>query len=67
MSVKRLLRSRKDVKLAGLCGGIAEYFNIDSTIIRLGLVFLAIVYPATILVYFIAWFLIPDGTEKEED
>ena len=67
MSVKRLLRSRKDVKLAGLCGGIGEYFKIDSTIIRLGLVFLAIVYPVTILVYFLSWFLIPDGIEKDED
>ncbi len=32
---KKLYRSSKDVKLAGVCGGLAEYFNVDVTIIRL--------------------------------
>ena len=32
---KKLYRSSKDVKLAGVCGGLAEYFNIDVTIVRL--------------------------------
>ncbi|MBQ6847973.1 MAG: PspC domain-containing protein, partial [Clostridia bacterium] len=32
---KRLYKSRTDKKLDGVCGGIAEYFNIDSTLIRL--------------------------------
>ena len=32
---KKLYRSRTDVKISGVCGGIAEYFNIDATLIRL--------------------------------
>ncbi len=32
---RKLYRSAKDVKLAGVCGGLAEYFNIDVTIVRL--------------------------------
>lgn len=35
MDSKKLYRSRTDVMLAGVCGGIGEYFNIDPTIIRL--------------------------------
>ena len=33
---KKLYRSNTDKKLAGVCGGIAEYFNVDPTLIRLG-------------------------------
>lgn len=32
---KRLYRSRRDVMIAGVCGGIAEYFDVDPTIVRL--------------------------------
>ena len=35
MSTKRLYRSVRDKKLAGDCGGVAEYFNIDPTIVRI--------------------------------
>jgi len=35
MDSKKLYRSRKNVMLAGVCGGIGEYFSIDATIIRL--------------------------------
>lgn len=33
--MKRLYKSRNDNKICGVCGGIAEYFNVDSTIVRL--------------------------------
>lgn len=36
MNEKKLYKSSTDKKLAGVCGGIAEYFNIDSTLVRLG-------------------------------
>jgi phage shock protein C len=36
--MKRLYRSRQDRMISGVCGGVAEYFNIDPTIIRLALV-----------------------------
>ena len=41
MEPKKLYRSRRERMICGVCGGIAEYFNIDPTLIRLGLVLLA--------------------------
>ena len=38
--MKKLFRSSTDRKICGVCGGIAEYFNIDSTLVRLGVVLL---------------------------
>jgi phage shock protein PspC (stress-responsive transcriptional regulator) len=59
---RKLYRSITDHKLAGVCGGIAEYFNIDSTIIRLAWVLFTI-FPGGILggvlLYFIAYLIIP--------
>lgn len=59
MEPKRLYRSRKNRMICGVCGGIAEYFNVDPTLIRLGLVFLACTGTG-ILAYFIAAIIIPD-------
>ena len=57
----RLYRSIKDPKIAGVCSGIAEYFNIDPTLIRLGGVLLACVSCGTAVVaYFVAAVIIPD-------
>ena len=59
--MKKLYLSEKDKKIAGVCGGLGEYFGIDSTLIRLGLVFVALitaVVPA-IIVYIIAVLIIP--------
>ena len=61
MSEKRLYRSRESRMLCGVCGGIAEYFNIDPTLIRLGGVLLACVSCGTAVVaYFVAAVIIPD-------
>jgi len=60
--VKRLLRSKKNRVIAGVCGGIGEYFNVDPTIIRLIWVILTLVsMGAGILAYIIAWIIIPEG------
>lgn len=40
--MKKLFRSSTDRKICGVCGGIAEYFNIDSTLVRLGVVFVSV-------------------------
>lgn len=60
---RRLYRSTTDRKLAGVCGGIAEYLNVDATIIRLawlvGSFFMAFFIGGLIL-YFIASLIIPD-------
>lgn len=55
---KRLYRSETDKMLCGVCGGIAEYFNVDATIIRLLWVLLICSGPG-ILAYIIAAVIIP--------
>ena len=57
---RRLLRSERDKVIAGVIGGLGEYLNIDSNILRLLAVALFIVSPAvTALLYLAAVFLIP--------
>lgn len=57
--MKKLYRSRKDTKIAGVCGGIAEYFNIDSTVIRLLAVLTIFFGGGGLVVYIIGWIIIP--------
>ncbi|HPT84146.1 MAG TPA: PspC domain-containing protein [Limnochordia bacterium] len=56
---KRLYRSR-DRKIGGVCGGIAEYLNVDPTIVRLIWAVLALFYGTGILAYILAWIIIPE-------
>ena len=56
---KRLYRSRKNRIIAGVCGGLGEYFGIDPVIIRLLWVLLVLLYGTGILAYLIAWMIIP--------
>ena len=55
---KRLYRSRRDVMIAGVCGGIAEYFDIDPTIVRLIAVVLILGWGSGLLAYLIAVLII---------
>ncbi|ADH61123.1 phage shock protein C, PspC [Thermoanaerobacter mathranii subsp. mathranii str. A3] len=57
---KKLYRSRTQRMIGGVCGGIAEYFNIDPTIIRLIWAFLIIFCGTGLLAYLIAWIIIPE-------
>lgn len=57
---KRLYRSRKDQKISGVCGGIAEYFEIDSTIIRLIWLVSIFAFGTGLLIYIIASLIIPE-------
>ncbi len=57
--VKRLIRSNKNKMIAGVCGGIGEYMNVDPTIIRLIWVLFSLT-GAGILAYIIAWIIIPE-------
>lgn len=57
---KKLYRSDIDKKVGGVCGGIAEYFDIDSTLIRLLWVVFIFFGGTGVLAYFIAWFVIPE-------
>ncbi|MCD8509753.1 MAG: PspC domain-containing protein [Bacillus sp. (in: Bacteria)] len=63
--MNRLYRSVDDRKIAGVCGGLAKYFNIDPTIVRILVVIIWIMsvgFPV-ILAYLIAVFVIPNETE----
>lgn len=55
---KRLYRSNER-RIAGVCGGIAEYFNIDPVLIRLLWLFFTLMGGSGILIYIIAWIVIP--------
>ncbi len=57
--MKKIYRSRKDSKIAGVCGGIAEYFKVDPTIIRLLAVLTVFFGGGGIVAYIIAWIIIP--------
>jgi phage shock protein PspC (stress-responsive transcriptional regulator) len=60
----RLTRSTTDRKLAGVCGGLAEYFKVDSTVVRLLWAILTIIPGVIVLgivAYLVAWFIMPDS------
>jgi phage shock protein PspC (stress-responsive transcriptional regulator) len=64
-AVKRLERSRSDRMLAGVCGGLARYFDINPAFYRIGFVVLTLIGGAGILVYAAAALVVPD--EGDED
>lgn len=64
--IKRLYRSRKDKVVAGVCGGIAEYFNIDPVWARLVMVLLLFADGIGIILYIVAWILVPFNPEQKE-
>jgi len=57
--IKRLYRNKKDKIIGGVCGGIAEYLNVDPVIIRLLWIVASLIWGAGILAYLIAWVIIP--------
>lgn len=57
--IKRIYRSGKDRVLGGVCGGIAEYLNVDPVIIRLLWVATALLWGTGLILYIIAWIIIP--------
>jgi phage shock protein C len=58
-ATKRLYRSPNDRVIAGVCGGLGEYFAIDPVWFRIGFVVLAIAGGAGILAYLIMWLVVP--------
>ncbi|MGN0106747.1 MAG: PspC domain-containing protein [Hominilimicola sp.] len=58
--MKKLYKSGYDRKICGVCGGIAEYLNVDSTWIRLAWAGLICCFGTGILVYFLAALILPD-------
>jgi len=72
---KKLYRSTKDRVIGGVCGGIAEYFDIDSTLVRLLTIAIFFLGGGGIIAYIIGWIIIPknpngnteDNSENKEE
>ncbi|MCX6094471.1 MAG: PspC domain-containing protein [Candidatus Bipolaricaulota bacterium] len=64
---KRLYRSRADSMLGGVCGGLAAYFSVDVTLIRLLFVLFAVATGVGILAYFILWLVVPVEGQSSTD
>lgn len=62
MPTSRLTRSTTDRMIAGVCGGLAEYFDLDPTLVRVGFVLLSILSAAFpgLIVYIILAFVVPE-------
>ena len=56
---KRFYLSTTDKKIGGVCGGLAEYFNIDSLLVRIGFVVLFLGFGTGLLAYLLLWILAP--------
>lgn len=62
---KRLTRSTSDRTVAGVCGGLGEYFGVDPTFIRLGFALLAVLGGPGVLLYIILWIVMPEGRDTD--
>ncbi|MBQ8449158.1 MAG: PspC domain-containing protein [Clostridia bacterium] len=64
---KRLYKNESEGKLGGVCAGLAEYFNIDPTVVRLGWVLITLMSAgAGIIGYIAAAIIMPDKSEIEK-
>lgn len=61
---KKLVRSRKERKIAGICGGLAQHFSVDPVWIRLIFVLFFFAGGTALIVYLIMWLIVP--LEPEE-
>jgi phage shock protein C len=62
---KKLMRSRTDEKIAGVCGGFAEYFDMDPTLMRLLWLALILVGGWGVIAYFVAWIVMPEEPAQQ--
>ncbi len=60
MASKRIYRSTSDAMIGGVCSGIAKYLDVDPTIVRLAWVALFLFGGTGLLLYLIAWLIIPE-------
>ena len=63
--MQRITRSQSDRLLTGVCGGVADYFSIDPTVVRLIWIFFTLFGGSGLLAYIIATLLIPDSKSQE--
>lgn len=60
---KRLYRSR-DNMIAGVCGGVADFFGLDATLVRIATIFLLLFGGLSLWVYIILWLIVPKAPKK---
>lgn len=63
MTEHRLYRSESDRVLGGVCGGIAEVYEVDPTLVRLVTLLIVLGTGAGLLVYLVAWLIMPTESE----
>ena len=63
---KKLYKSQSDKKICGVCGGVAEYFRIDSTLVRLLVVLFTLFGGSGVLLYIIAAIIMPSQPDYYE-
>lgn len=56
---KRLTKSSNNRMIAGVCAGVANYFDVDPTVVRIAWAFLVVLFGSGILLYLICWLLMP--------
>lgn len=64
--IKRLYRSKEDKVIAGVCGGVGEHFNIDPVWVRLVAILLLLADGIGLILYIIAWVLIPENPQQKK-
>ena len=63
--MKKFYLSNTDKKMGGVCGGLAEYFNVDSTFIRLLFIMGGLLGGFTVIVYLALWAITPRRTKEK--
>ncbi|MBR3099028.1 MAG: PspC domain-containing protein [Clostridia bacterium] len=63
--MKKLTKSLRQRKIAGVCGGIAEYLNVDVTVVRLVTIALMMAAGSGLLAYIVAAVVMPDPEEEK--
>jgi len=64
---KRLRKSRRDRIVFGVCGGIAEYFGVDSTVVRLIFIVAMVFEPRFLLIYLLMALIMPEGDKSPRE
>ena len=59
---RKLYRSQTQRMIAGVCGGLAEYFNLDATLMRVLFLLLAVFGGSGIVIYIVMWIIVPDAS-----
>ena len=60
---RKLYRSRNQRMVAGVCGGLADYFNIDATVVRVLFLILSVFGGTGLVIYIVMWIIVPDASK----